>query len=198
MNTDNRYGEAACGHLAAAMVLAADEELTTAGWRAVNQHLAQCAACRSQWAAVARVDTRLRECRAEINAQSPPDPAVRGRLINALSSPKGSSWLGVTLRQGKWGWAAASAAGLFLAALATWLVVVPENLGRRYSRQPENQPRGSTSAIMAPGSPEVIRVNVSLAPVGDPFLDGSLAESIVLTDVAVGPDGQPRDIRLAE
>jgi hypothetical protein len=46
MNTDNGYGEAACGHLAAAMVLAADEELTTAEWRAVNQHLTQCAACR--------------------------------------------------------------------------------------------------------------------------------------------------------
>jgi hypothetical protein len=144
------------------------------------------------------MDTRLRECRAEINAQNPPDPAVRVWLINALSSPKRSSWLGGTLRQGKWGWAAASAAGLFLAALATWFVVVTEDLGRRYSRQPENQPPGSTSAIMAPGSPEVIRVKVSLAPVGDPFLDGPLAESMVLTDVVVGTDGQPRDIKLAE
>lgn len=198
MNTDDRYGEAACGHIAAAMVLAADDELTTAEWRAVNQHLEQCAACRSQWAAVARMDTRLRECREEINAQSPPDPAVRVRLINALSSPKRSSWLGRALRQGKWGWAATSAAGLLLTALATWLVVVPEDLGRRYSRQPENQPLRSTSAVITPGSPEKIRVKVSLAPIGDPFLDGSLAESMVLTDIAVGPDGQPRDIRLAE
>jgi anti-sigma factor RsiW len=198
MNTDNSYGEAACGDLAAALVLAADGELTTAEWRAVDQHLEQCAACRSQWAAIARMDTRLSECRAEIHAQSPPDPAVRVRLISALSSPKRSSWLGGRLRHGKWGWATASAAGLFLAALAAWLVVGPENLGRRNTRQPNNQPRGSASAVMAPGSPEVIRVKVSLAPVGDPFLDGSLAESMVLTDVAVGPDGQPRDIRLAE
>lgn len=198
MSTDNGYREAACGHLAAAMVLAADQELTTAEWRAVNQHLEQCAACRSKWAAVARMDTCLRECREEINSQSPPDPAVRVRLINALNSPKRGSWLGGMVRQGKWGWTAASAAGLLLAALATWLVVVPENLGRRYSRQPENQPLGSISAVIAPSSPEVIRVKVSLAPIGDPFLDGSSAESIVLTDIAVGADGQPRDIRLAE
>jgi anti-sigma factor RsiW len=198
MNTENGYGEPACGDLAAALVLAADEELTTAEWQAVDQHLAQCAACRSQWAAVARMDTRLKECRAEVNAQSPPDPAVRVRLINALSSPKRSSWLGVSLGRGKWGWAAASAAGLFLAVLAAWLVVVPENLGHRDTRQPDSQPPGSASASMAPGSAEVIRVKVSLAPVGDPFLDGSLAESMVLTDVALGSDGQPRDIRLAE
>ena len=198
MNTENGYGEPAYEDLAAALVLAADDELSTAEWQAVDQHLVQCTACRSQWSAVARMDTRLRECQAEIKAQNPPDPAVRVRLINALSGSSRSSWLGAMPKQGRWDWAAASAAGLVLAVLAASLAVVPEDFGRRYSRQPDSQPHGSASAAMAPGSAEVIRVKVSWAPIGDPFLDGSSAESMVLTDVAVGSDGQPRDMRLAE
>ena len=82
----------------------------------------------------------------------------------------------------------ASAPTLCLAAMAAWIVVVPKNLGRRPGERP----------VIAPVSAEVIRVKVSLAPVGDPFLDSSLAESMVLADVAVGSDGQPRDIKLAE
>ena len=188
MNIENGHGDSACADFAAALVLAADDELTTAEWRAVERHLAQCAACRLQWSAVARMDARLRECGAELNAQSPPDPAVRVRLVDAVRSRERGRWQCGWPGQGKWGWVVASAASLCVAAVAAWIVLVPENLGRLRTERP----------VMAPDSAEVIRVEVSLAPVGDPFLDGSLAESMVLTDVAVGPDGQPRDIRLAE
>jgi anti-sigma factor RsiW len=188
MNTEDGYSEAACGHLAAALVLAADDELTTAEWRAVNHHLARCAACRSQWAAAARLDMRLRECGVEVKSQNPPDPAVRVRLVDALRAHDRRRWKGGWPRKGRWGSAVAYAATLCVAAMAAWIVLVPENLGRRRVERP----------VIVQGNAELIRVKVSLAPVGDPFLDGSLAESMVLTDVAVGSDGQPRDIRLAE
>ena len=188
MNTEHGCSGATCRDLAAALVLAADDELSTAERRAVDHHLAQCADCRLQWAAAARMDARLRECGAEMNAQSPPDPAVRVRLVDAFRSGERRRWQGGWPGQGKRGWVVASAATLCVAALAAWIVTVPKNLGRRPGELP----------VIAPVSAEVIRIKVSLAPVGDPFLDGSLAESIVLADVAVGSDGQPRDIKLAE
>jgi anti-sigma factor RsiW len=188
MRIENGHGDLACADLAAALVPAADNELTKAELGAVERHLAQCAACRLQWSAVARMDADLRECGAEINAQSPPDPAVRVRLVDAVRSRERGRWQIRWPGQGKWGWVGASAASLCVAAVAAWIVLVPENLGRRRTERP----------IVAPGSAEVIRIKVSLAPVGDPFLDGSLAEPMVLTDISVGPDGQPQDIRLAE
>ena len=188
MNIENGHGDMACADFAAALLLAADDELTEAELGVVERHLAKCAACRLQWSAVARMDAGLRECRAEINAQTPPDPAVRVRLVDAVRSRERGLWRFRWPGQGKWGWVGASAASLCVAAVAAWIVLVPENLGHRPSGRPE----------VAPVSAEVIRVKVSLAPVGDPFLDASPTESIVLTDVAVGADGQPRDLRLAE
>ena len=186
MNIEDGHCDPACANLAAALVLAADDELTTAEWRAVERHLSQCEACRLEWSAAARMDARLRECGAEINAQSPPDPAVRVRLVDALHSRERNRWRS-TWPGGKWRWIRACAASLCVAAIAAWIVLLPENVGRRPERP-----------VGTPGKGEVIRVKVPLAPVGDPFLDGSLAESMVLTDVSVGSEGQPRDIKLAE
>jgi anti-sigma factor RsiW len=128
MNIENGHGDSACADFAEALVLATDNELTTAEWRAVERHLGQCAACRLQWSAVARMEARLRECGAAINAQSPPDPAVRVRLVEAVRSRQRSrsdvGWLG----QGRWGWVLASAASLCAAAIAAWIILVPENL----------------------------------------------------------------------
>jgi hypothetical protein len=188
MNIENGHGDMACADFAAALVLAADDELTEAELGVVELHLAKCSACRLQWSAVARMDAGLRECRAETNAQSPPDPAGRVRLVDALRGRERGRWQFRWPERGKWRWVGASAASLCVAAGAAWIVLVPENLGRRRTERP----------VVAPVSAEVIRVKVSLAPVGDPFLDGSPTESMVLTDVAVGADGQPRDIRLAE
>ena len=190
MNIENGHRDMACADFAAALVLAADDELTEAELGVVERHLAKCAACRVQWSAAARMDARLRECRAEISAQSPPDPAVRVRLVDALRGREREPgrWQFRWPEQGKWRWVWASAASLCVAAVAAWIVLAPENLGHRRLERPE----------VAPASAEVIRVKVSLAPVGDPFLDGSPTESMVLTDIAVGADGQPRDIRLVE
>jgi len=168
--------EKACASLADSLVLAADDELTTAEWHAVEQHLEECPACRAQWSAFARLDRRLLECRAAIRAPSPPDQARRARLARALSRR--------TPEQRKRGWAVASFATLGLAVL-TLIALAPLN---REVRQP---------AAVVPGT-EVLRVNVPLAPIGGPFLDSSITESLIQADVTIGSDGQPMDIKLAE
>lgn len=195
MNTENSDGQPVCASLAADLVLAADDELSPAKWRVVEQHLALCPACRAQWAVFARTDQRLLECAAELDALRPSDSAMRARLVSALSKRERNRWARWLPGQGKWGWAVAS---LSLAVLVTWTILTPGNLERR---GPERSGVGSLEFIAADKasvSAEVVRVKLSLAPVGDPFLDGSPAESLVLADVAVGSDGQPKGIRLVE
>jgi predicted anti-sigma-YlaC factor YlaD len=196
VNTENSDGQRVCASLAADLVLAADDELSTAEWRVVEQHLALCPACRGQWAAFARTDRRLLECAAELNALRPSDAAMRARLVSALSKRERNRWTRWLPEQGKWGWAGASLASLSLTALVAWTILTPGNLERR--RRERSDVGSLESAAADNASAEVVRVKLSLAAVGDPFLDGSQAESLVLADVAVGSDGQPTGIRLAE
>jgi predicted anti-sigma-YlaC factor YlaD len=198
MNTENSDAQRVCASLAADLVLAADDELSTAEWRAVEQHLALCPACRAQWAAFPRTDRRLLECAAELNALRPSDSAMRARLVSALSRRERNRWARWLPGQGNRGWAVASLASLSLAALVAWTILTPGNLERRRTERPDVGSLEFAAADKALVSAEVVRVKLSLAAVGDPFLDGSQAESLVLADVAVGSDGQPTGIRLAE
>ncbi len=191
MTTENAGGRPVCAGLAAALVLAADNELSTAEWRAVERHLPQCPVCRVQWAAFSYLDRRLLECRTEFN-ESPPNPAVRARLVSALRNRDHEGWRVRLPRLGKWRWAAASFAGLSLAALIAWTTLVPRN------SKPRDLERRDAAPVSAAAAREVIQLKLSLAPIGDPFLDGSPAESLVPVYVAVGSDGQPTGIGLVE
>lgn len=168
MNTENE-----CAGFAAALVLSADDEWTTIERRAAEHHLARCVACRAQWAAFTRLDQRLLETGAEISA---PDPALRIRIFTALRRRERNQWR-------------LALAPLALAASAAWIVLVPP---KNVERPPLQAP-----AVLA-ASGEVLRIQLTLAPVGDPFLDSSPAESLVVADVAVGSDGRPREIKLVE
>src|SRR5579863_3677279 len=179
MNTEYNDGQPACASLAAYLVLAADDELSTDESRVVEQHLAVCPACRAQWTAFARTDRRLLECRAELNELTRPDPAVRARLVSELSKPEQNRWARWLPGQGRWRWAVASLAGLSLAALVAWTILAPGNLERRNFKRPDVASL-TAATDTALDAAEVVRVNLSLAPVGDPFLDGSQAESLVL------------------
>jgi predicted anti-sigma-YlaC factor YlaD len=197
MNSEKAERPPDCSTVAAAMVLAADDELSKAEWLVVDQHLDHCATCRAQWARFAVTDRRLLECRAELDALSPADSTVRARLLSALGRRE-RRWSGWVLRPGNWGWAAGLSTTLSLAAMVAWTIISPFNMERHRLGH-----SGVSSTSLAPadtpsGSAEVVRLQLSLAPEGDPFLDGSQSESLVLADVAVGSDGQPTAVRLAE
>jgi predicted anti-sigma-YlaC factor YlaD len=198
MNAGRAERPTECATVAAAMVLAADDELSKAEWLVVETHLDQCAVCRAQWANLAVTDRRLLECAAELNALSPSGSALRARLMTALCERERRRWPGWIPRPGKWGWAAVSLATLSLAAVAAWTIITPLNIEHG---RPGPSGFGAPSFAPAdtpPGSAEVVRLQLSVAPVGDPFLDASQSESLVLADVAVGSDGQPTGMRLAE
>src|SRR5579863_2664848 len=106
MNTEKAERPTGCSTVAAAMVLAADDELSESEWLVAEQHLGQCAACRKQWVEFAVTDRRLLDCAAELNALSSSQSALRARLVTAFTKGerrRASDWIS---RPGKLGWAA--------------------------------------------------------------------------------------------
>ena len=187
MNTRNGEGPMACDAVAGALLPAADGELSEAEWLEMKRHLDQCAACRTKWESFALTDGRLLECAAELDALCPSDSALRVRLVNALHGRTTRRWSWMP-GPANWKWASVFLAALGLAAAAIWTVTVT----------PLHVEHRRAAADAPPASGEVVRMQLSLAPAGDPFLDGSPSESLVLADVAVGPDGEPTGMRLAE
>ena len=186
MNIENVERPAECATAAAALVLAADDELGRAEWLVLEHHLEQCAECRALRATFALTDRGLLQCAAELDALTPTDSALRARLIAALGGREHRRWSDWIPIPGNWEWVPACLATLSVLAVATWTVDTPSNLQRR-------------PAVDTPsGGAEVVRLQLSLVPVGDPFLDGSQSESLVVADVAVSSDGRPTGLRLAE
>lgn len=197
MSIEGSDGPLTCANLTVALLLAADGELSNTEWLVVEQHLAVCTACRAQSVDFAQTDRRLLESAADLNAIGPADGDARIRLVSALSDRRGRKWVTWFQPSRKSGWAAVAFAGLSL-LIAASTIIATWNSERRRAAAAEYRSRSFPAADLTSGNAEVIRVHLPLAPVGDPFLDGSQSESLVLADVAVGSDGQPRSIRLAE
>ena len=83
-----------------------------------------------------------------------------------------------------------------LVAMAS-ILIAPWQAERGHSTSAKPRPQSFSNAELAAGRTEVIRVELPLSPVGNPFLDGSQSESVVLADVVVGVDGEPQAVRLA-
>src|SRR5690348_3712912 len=130
MNIENADCRRECATVAAALLMAADDELNKAEWLVVEQHLDRCAACRAQWATFALSDRRLLECRAELDAFSPSDSATRARLMSVLGDRERRGWSAWVPRPGEWGWAARLLATLSLAAVAAWTLISPLHMER--------------------------------------------------------------------
>jgi anti-sigma factor RsiW len=184
-----------CAQLAVASVLAADGELSPEQMRLMEMHLATCPACRTQWAIFDRVERRLLECREVLDSLSP--SGARPRVMGTITAPKQENRVPLPWHETGWQWATAAMAGLSLAVVAVWLTMAPWPADPGHSAKADFHSRSFSSAELSAGNTQVIRVELPLAPVGDPFLDGSQSESAVLADVTIGSDGQPRAIRLA-
>jgi anti-sigma factor RsiW len=183
-NSDER--QMGCAQLAVALVLAADGELSREDRLLLETHLAGCPACRTQAALFDRADRELLVCGEALDGMGSAGPDARARLIHRLVPPKSGRLIPRLRRVSRWQWAAV--AGVSLAAAVLWIMIAP----RAADRQP------FSSAELQGGNTEVIRVELPLSPVGDPFLDGSQSESVVLADVVFGSDGLPRTVRLAD
>lgn len=173
-----------CEQLAVALLLAADDELSPDDRLLMETHLAGCPACRTQSALFHRTDQQLL-AGGEALEDTRSVLAARARLMDSLATPSQAglvSWLHGTRT---WPWAAI--ASLSLAAAMLCITMTPRPVDRE-----------SLSNALSAGSTEVVRVELPLSPVGDPFLDGSQSESVVLADVVFGPDGLPRTVRLAD
>jgi anti-sigma factor RsiW len=182
-----------CTQVAVAMVLAADDELSSDELMYLETHLAGCAACRQQRATFDRTDRRLLESGELLNFLSRSRPAVRAQLMRTLAAPKHRRTLSWFPHRRGWRWATVGLAGLAVAAI--WISMEPK---RRDSAETHFRSRPFSTAELSAGSTEVIRMELPLAPIGNPFLDGSEFESAVPADIVVGPDGQPLSIRLAD
>jgi anti-sigma factor RsiW len=182
-----------CAQLAAALVLAADDELEQDALLLVEAHLTDCAACRAQSALFRQTDRYLLTCGQALDGPSLSGPAARARLagrLAALQREEPARWL-------RAGWPWAAVAPVFsIVAVAVWMVFAPWPRERESAGKAAFGPLFSNAGLSA-GSTELNRVELPLSPVGNPFLDGSPAESVVLADVVVGPDGLPQTVRLA-
>jgi anti-sigma factor RsiW len=159
-----------CSSIAGLIALAADGELQPDEQLLLSSHLAQCPSCHAQAALFDRTDRRLLECRAILDTVSPPS------ANRPLPQPTRSLWR----------WAPAAVAALTLALVAT----------RTTLRERPAEPPRATSEF-SDNAATVVPMELPLSPVGDPFLDSSPAESVIRVDVAIGADGQPKDIHLA-
>jgi anti-sigma factor RsiW len=163
-----------CSELAGFLALAADDELSPDERPLLETHLAECASCRAEAERFLRTDRRLIECREILDSVSPPpSPWASRAKAKALRRPRRGLRVPFVL------------AGASLAAVAMLLIVAPR------SKQPPH-----AAAEPADLAGEVIAVELSLTPAGDPFADGSQTELVVHADMVVGPDGQARAIRL--
>src|SRR5579885_2448863 len=124
-----------------------------------------------------------------MNALSASDCAVRVRVISALRNRERRRWSGWFSRPVKWARAGVSLATLSLLAVAAWTLLTPLKMKHPKSEPSALRTPSFAAADTASGNAEVVRVQLSLVPVGDPFLDGSPSESLVFADVTVGSDG---------
>jgi uncharacterized protein (TIGR03435 family) len=157
MNTEKAEGPRACATLAAALVLAADDELSKTERLVVVQHAGRCAECPAQKETFALTDRRLPECRTELDVLRPSDSAVRARLMS-IRSGRGGSRVGSNLDWGR---------RLLLASVSFAAVGVPTAIGL-FHAQPARAQAQSPAALSFevasvksnksgdPGSPSMI------------------------------------------
>jgi anti-sigma factor RsiW len=184
-----------CTQVPVALVLAADDELSSGELMRVETHLAGCVACRDQGATFDQTDRRLLESGELLKVLSRSRPAARAQLMRALAAQKHGRTLSRLPHIRSWRWATVGLAALGLAVAAVWITMEPKH---RDSAEAPFRSRPFSTAELSGGTTEVIRAELSLDPIGNPFLDGSESESGMLADVVVGPDGQPLSIRLAD
>jgi anti-sigma factor RsiW len=191
---DNRMD---CEQVAVALLLAADDDLGPDERVLLETHLMGCAACRAQQTLFRQTDSRLLACSQVLDRLSPAGPDARVRLVGKLAAPQHPSWIAWLQRARAWQWASVALAGLSFVAVTVWIIVAPWSAERGLSTKAGLRSRSFSSAELSAGGTEVIRVELPLSGAGDPFLDGSPSESVVLADVVVGSDGLPRAVRLA-
>lgn len=186
-----------CSELPAALLLAADDELGPDELMLMEAHLAGCAGCRAQQALFHETDRRLVECGELLDALHSSGPTPRSqepeRLV-ALKHKNRVPWLG---RVRGWQWAAVALAGCVFAAVAVWTGNFQRPAERRAPDQARFTQQSFSNVELSDDTAEVVQVELPLSPLGNPFLDDSQAESVVLADVVVGSDGLAKDIRLA-
>jgi anti-sigma factor RsiW len=191
---DNRMD---CEQVAVALLLAADDDLGPDERGRMEGHLTGCAACRAQQTLFRQTDSRLLACSEVLDRLSPAGPDGRVRLVEKLAASQQQHWMAWLRPARAWQWASVALAGLSFLAVTVSIVSMPWSADRGDSAKAGLRSRAFSSAELSAGSTEVIRIELPLSPAGNPFLDGSPSESVVLADVVVGADGLTRAIRLA-
>jgi len=161
-----------CDDVRAALLLASDGELSVHEGRLLDAHLATCAECRRNRARLAGVEQRLSACRDALDS-----------LEMVRSVPRSARARSVAV-------SAAAAAILLLMVWAGWPKHVDKSAAGQVPRGPAFTNGGDAD------SGEVVALSLPLAPIGNPFSDGSLPNPEVRGELVVDPDGLRR-IRLA-
>jgi hypothetical protein len=220
---ERREKRTKCRRVAYALLLAADGELAPDELHLIEAHLEGCAECRAHSTLFRRVDQKLLAFTNVLDDLSPADLSARLQLHSKLTAPErrgATSWIpGVT----SWKWAGVAFAAVVLLAIGIrqgnerfhivarsgfppdlhsvqgfpGSTAVPEHKSAEIARSMRVD-QDPPSVVSASGDRNAvsIRVELSLSPVGNPFLDSSPSESVIVADLVVGRDGLPQGIRL--
>ena len=181
-----------CSSIAGWVLLAADGELNPDQWSRLEEHLAYCTHCKIQAENIGFFDRRLLESRSALSAMVPPTEVRASELIRQKILSRHETWLERLLLSLR------PIPTLRVAVVLGLALVVALNVLKRDRTQTGSEAQSQTAEESTAGAADDVQLDVPLIPLGDPFFDGSQADTPVRMSLAFAPDGQPRDLVLAK